>query len=449
LIISLDCVRPEALGCYPSRFSSQVGGPRKARTPNLDRLAADGCRFDQAITHAPYTPAAHASLFTGLYPPRHGIRALRSYKLATEVTTLAETAHANGYQTAAFIGADALSRSYALQRGFDLYDDVYDRKVACGRLGYRRFGDEVTAKTVDWLERNQTGHPFFLFVHYFDAHDVSMDVAMARDRSLAGVFLAYLYRNRPRFVPTQYRKLVDRLCQRYFRRRRAGLAYHLKKVCEIDHYVGKLLAYLRANDLYDDALIVLTADHGDAFGEHGEIGHRYFLYDTTLRVPLIVKAGPQSVRCIVSGLVRLVDVVPTVHELAGLNYALPPDLDGVSLVPLMRGGVSDRSAYSETRYVRIDGNVQTLTHHFNSLRTNKRKLIWDRLTDGLQLFDVEGDRDELVDVSSQHPDLVAAMREELVRILSRSVSAERMDSTVMTDSELAEIDERLRALGYL
>jgi choline-sulfatase len=195
VIISLDCVRPEALGCYPQRFPLQIGRSRKARTPNLDSVAAEGCRFDQAITPAPYTPAAHASLLTGLYPPRHGIRALRGYRLVPDVATLAEIAHADGYRTAAFIGADALSRHYGLQRGFDLYDDVYDRQVRNADLGYRRFGDEITHKAIDWLTENVLGDPFFLFLHYFDAHSIPMEVAMALDRSPLTQLIDRLHRD--------------------------------------------------------------------------------------------------------------------------------------------------------------------------------------------------------------------------------------------------------------
>jgi arylsulfatase A-like enzyme len=449
VIISLDCVRPEALGCYPQRFAPQTGKPLKARTPNLDRLAAEGCRFDQVITQAPYTPAAHASLFTGLYPPRHGVQAMRGCKLTADATTLAEIARANGYQTAAFIGADALNRCYGLQRGFDLYDDVFDRKVRNADLGYRRFGDEITAKAIHWLKGNEAGRPVFLFLHYFDAHDVPLDVAAALDRSPVGMFLTRLYRSMPGSASDRYRRLVGRLYRRYFRARRAGRAYHIRRVEEIDRHIGQLLAYLQATGLHEDTLVALVADHGDAFGEHGESGHHFFVYDTTLKVPLIIKAGPQFSGRVVSNLTRLVDVMPTLCDLAGLATAVPLEIEGVSLVPLMLGANSDLSAYSETRFERSVEDRHILTHHFNSLRTARWKLIWNRLEDSVQLFDVEHDPDELADVSDRHPGVASTMHDDLKHILGRSVPHECMTSTVMTYSEAAEIEDRLRGLGYL
>ena len=276
-----------------------------------------------------------------------------------------------------------------------------------------------------------------------------MDVAAALDRSPVGMFLTRLDCSMPESAPDRYRKMVRRFYRRYFRARRAGRAYHLRRVEEIDGHVGQLLAYLRATGLYEDTLIVLAADHGDAFGEHGESGHHFFLYDTTLKVPLIVKAGARFSGRVVSSLARLVDVVPTLCDLAGLATAAPLEIEGVSLVPLMLGANSDLSAYSETRFERSVEDRYILTHHFNSLRTARWKLIRNRLEDSLQLFDVEHDPDELADVSDRRPGVVATMHDALEHILGRSVPHECIASTVMTHSEAAEIEDRLRGLGYL
>ena len=120
LIISLDCVRREALGCYPQRFSARVRYPQGASTPNVDRLSAGGHRFDQAITHAPFTPAAHASVFTGLIPPKHGLRSFTGSGLGDDTTTLAERLAAEGFRCGAVVGSHALSSEYGLSRGFPL-----------------------------------------------------------------------------------------------------------------------------------------------------------------------------------------------------------------------------------------------------------------------------------------------------------------------------------------
>ncbi|MBN1953994.1 MAG: sulfatase [Anaerolineae bacterium] len=443
VLISLDCVRPDSLSCY-----NPAAGKPGPTSPQIDRLAAEGVRFTQAISQAPYTPASHASLFTGLYPPRHGIRAMMDYRMAAGVTTLAEVARAHGYQTAAFVGADAMSRDYGLQRGFDVYDDRFEQRVANWKLGYRRFGDEVTGQAIDWLQAAAAERPFLLFLHYFDAHSVPIDVAADLDSSSLGQLLARLHRG-ARSAPRPYRRLVGALYRRYFRSRRCGRKYQLRQVREIDHYLGQLFDHLRAAGRYDDTVVVITADHGDAFGEHGETGHRHFLYDTTLRVPLILRARPQFAGRVFPHLARLVDVMPTLCDLADIPLDPALDLDGVSLLPALSGETPpDLNAYSETRHERSFEEQEHLIRHFNSLRSEKWKLIWDRLDDSQQLYDLQADPGELQDVASQHPDVVAALQAELQAVLDRAVAPERI-SEALDESDRTQVEERLRALGYL
>ena len=161
VIISLDCVRPEALGCYPQTYPFRASFPHGARTPTIDRLCADGNRFDNAISHVPFTPASHASLLTGMIPPRHGIRTILGSQLNDQATSLAEILADHGWQCGAVVGAQALSRDYGLARGFHFYDDDIQTGLANWILGQRREAFDVSDRAIKWLEDIDADVPFF------------------------------------------------------------------------------------------------------------------------------------------------------------------------------------------------------------------------------------------------------------------------------------------------
>ena len=169
VLISLDCVRAEALGCYPQRFPLPVRIPRGARTPNVDYLARNGHRFNQAITQAPFTPSAHASVFTGLIPPKHGIRTILGSRLDERTVTLTEKLASEGWRCGSVVASGSLGQEYGLARGFEFYDDDIQTGDANWILGERRGAVEVTDRAVNWL-KTVSGERFFLFVHFFDAH---------------------------------------------------------------------------------------------------------------------------------------------------------------------------------------------------------------------------------------------------------------------------------------
>ncbi len=310
LLITMDTTRADHLGAY---------GDAAAATPNLDRLAREGVACDRAIAVAPLTLPSHVSMLTGLYPPRHGVRDNADFRLPESETTLAEHLKAQGYATGAVVGAYVLSGSLGLAQGFDKYDEPKPPKISRPMGAEVRFAPilerkakDVTDAALAVLEGLGSG-PFFLWVHYYDPH-------------------AEYHPPEP-FATTFKDRLYD-----------GEIAY-------MDQEIGRLLDALRSRGLLDRTLVAAVADHGESLGEHGEDTHGLFVYDATVRVPLILRfpgaipAGPRY-----PGLVSAVDLAPTLLDLIGA----PPmrGVHGKSAAAGLRGGqAAPRDpVYSEAIY---------------------------------------------------------------------------------------------------
>ncbi len=291
LLVSLDTVRADHLGCY---------GHAAARTPNLDALAKRGVRFERAYAHTPYTLPSHATLLTGLYPGAHGVHVNFQGAIAAESTPIAESLAKLGYRTAAFVASGVLDRRFGLARGFGLYDDLSGRPVSPSEQ-VERPGNEVADAAIAWLSKTDRV-PFFAWVHFYDAHD-------------------------PYAPPEGFRDLADP---------------YDGEIAFVDAQVGRLLAALERAGRLANTFVVVVADHGEAFGEHGEEGHGLLVYDSTMHVPLIV-AGPSQVRggAVAADPVGLVDVAPTLLEL--LRLPASKDAEGTSFAAELRGETAARS----------------------------------------------------------------------------------------------------------
>lgn len=403
ILISLDCVRPETLGFY---------GDRRARTPNLDRLIQDGVAFHQAIAQAPYTPASHASILTGLNPYRHGIRTLMGQSLAPSAVTLQEILKRSGYLTAAFVSTQALSSAYGLNRGFDVYDEEFEEKIGWWYTGYKRPCRETTDHAIRWLKRRSSDEPFFLFLHYIDAHSMS----------------------------------GQRFCW----------DYQLRKVEMIDRQIGRILRLLDWRNWMNTSTFVVVSDHGDSFGEHGEKGHREYLYDTTLRIPLVIKfpaSFPSWSRgTVIHNQVRSIDVAPTVLEILGL---LPPadpqrdSFDGVSLVDICQeGGGPDLLSYSETCHEVSPDAWHTFKTHFLGLRDGEWKYIYDKLTGNEELYILDEDPSEMNNLALSRPEVASSFRDRLRELLNDYPESGEAEAR-MSGSDIELVVDRLRGLGYV
>ena len=270
VIITLDTTRADYLPVY---------GFMDAEMPHLDRLAREGVVFDQATSVAPLTLPAHCSLFTGLFPPRHGVRDNGDRPLSPQHTTLAETVRAHGFSTGAFVGSVVLDADRGLAQGFDTYEGVVDAQVSQRAPGppRRRPGDEVVTDAIRWIEGIGDSR-FFLWAHLYDPH-------------------------RPYDPPEPFR---SRYTDPY-----------LAEIAFADAQIGRLLEALERRKLLDRTIVVVTADHGESLGDHGERDHGIFLYESVLRVPLIIRGPGISPRRL-ADVVRLVDVMPTALDLLGV-----------------------------------------------------------------------------------------------------------------------------------
>jgi arylsulfatase len=404
LLVTIDTLRADRVGCY---------GAERALTPHLDALAAEGVRFERAYSHAPFTAPSHASLLTSLLTPSHGVLAWAE-ELAPHARTLPERFNAAGWRTAAFYNNPGLSTS-KMTRGFQ---------------SERRFFWETADTTVDavleWLDRER-GDPFCAWVHLWDVHrpyawrdwsapwlveqiGVREPATLAFGEDLFGSPTALEVgreeshynldahdREREVAVGTQRRLLDERDLAYIAARYDAG-------VLAADRGLGRLLDGLRARGLYEDTLVVVTSDHGESLREREAcyFTHDPFLYEETLRVPLVMRFPQQRYAGrTVEALARLVDVLPTLHEVAGL----PPwgSEQGRSLIGRIEGrdrGVHLLHAQTQTRNAKErDAKAQgdEWLEHRVALSDGRHKLIHDVNLDRFAYFDLASDPEERSD----------------------------------------------------
>jgi arylsulfatase A-like enzyme len=383
VVVTLDTTRADRLSPY---------GFMDAVMPALDRIAREGVVFDRASTVAPLTLPAHASLFTGLFPPGHGVRDNSDRPLAAGHTTLAEALRAHGFRTAAFVASSVLAPERGLAQGFDRYVAVDATEV---EPAPQRRADQVIDDAIGWLDETGGGR-FFLWAHLFDPH-------------------------LPYDPPEPYGSLHD--------------DPYVGEILFADAQIGRLIDYLDARRLLDRTIVVVAGDHGESLGDHGERDHGVLLYEGVMRVPLMIRA-PAVQPNRVADVVRLVDVMPTVLDLVGLPH---PKVDGVSLTGLMTDWQQrvDLDAYSESLYPQRFG-----WSSLHALRTGAFKLI-----DGPrpELYDLERDPFEAHNLYDARRDLAEAMTARL-RALAKGRADEAADADFLPPARLRE---HLSALGYV
>ena len=382
VIVTLDTTRADVLSAYAT---DQV------ETPALDRLSREGTVFEQATTTVPLTLPAHCSLFTGLIPPHHGVRDNVDPPLGDAFTTLAEVLRGNGARTAAFVGSAVVDARRGLAQGFDLYSDG-QRGNRNPRL--RRPANVVVDEANAWLVRQQT--PFFAWVHLYDAHA-------------------------PHTLPEPYRTMYEDVP-------------YLGAIAFMDSQLQRLLKVLDDHQQTEHTMVIVAADHGESLGDHGEAGHGIFVYQSTVRIPLIVRVPRFSPKR-VSDLVRIMDVMPTVLDVLGVHER---PTDGTSLVGLMTGRIAhlDLDAYSESLYPRRFGWAELRT-----IRAGRFKFV---SAPRPELYDLEKDPAETRNLYHERIDLAAVMNTALDRVALPS----RSDVTAASAPE-SELVERLAALGYV
>ena len=385
LLVTIDTLRADALSSY--------GGP--ARTPNIDKLAAAGARFTFAHGHAVVTLPSHTSILTGQLPYEHGMRDNSGFRVKDGTETLATRLKAAGFATGAFVGGFPLTKRFGLAPGFDVYDDQIPELTGAIAISMpERRADAVVTRAVDWIgsQRNK----FFAWVHVFDPHS-------------------------PYKPPEPH--LANHASQPYY-----------GEVEWTDRALGAL--FDRLATLSRPTLVIVTSDHGESLGEHGELTHGMFAYEPTLRVPLIVaNAGPNQASrgVVIDSPARHVDIAPTVLEAAGVP--VPPNGAGASLLPLIRDGQgADRPAYFESM-------TYNLVRGWAPLRgviVERSKYIDLPIP---ELYDLAADPKELTNTATAARDRVPVM--------SNMLRGFNVAPPHRPGQESGEAREALRSLGYV
>jgi arylsulfatase A-like enzyme/Tfp pilus assembly protein PilF len=394
LIITIDTTRADHLGCY---------GFALARTPSIDKLATESVRFTDAISSAPITMPSHSSIMTGLFPPAHGVRDNGAYALGENAVTLAERLRDAGYTTHAFVSALVLNRRYNLNQGFETYDDDLwaedDPKLFMIR---ERQAPKTADRFLQWFgDWNKTrAKPFFTWIHFFDPHQPYRP--SAADAALS-------------------------------------VSLYDAEIAGVDRQIGRIVDTLRNNGLLDNTLLIITADHGESLGEHGEQTHAIFVYDATVHVPLMIRYRPMFAPAVYDSPVRSVDIVPTVLGALGLEGG--DSTDGHDLHRTLQGKepAPDLPQYSESLLSEVGFGMAPLF----AIRHDGYKYI---RAPRPELYDLRTDPQELHNVLTASPRVAAKLDAELTQLLKDSAChAVKAAPNPMT----RETEESLQALGYL
>jgi arylsulfatase A-like enzyme/Tfp pilus assembly protein PilF len=398
LLITIDTLRADRLGAY---------GYRQIETPAMDALAREGVLFERAIAQVPLTWPSHVVMLTGTYPFHNGVQDFTGQPLAEKFRTLAESFRANGYATGAVVSSFVLDRSWGLARGFDFYYDEFAGLGAGEKdLGLvDRRAEESVSRALAWLGEQQ--QPYFFWLHLFDPHS-------------------------PYDAPEPFRT-------RYGERPYDG------EVAYVDSQLARVFDWLRSQPkgAYENTVIVLVGDHGESLGEHGEQEHGFFLYDSTIRVPLLIKAparaGLKAGR--IGAAVETTALGPTILELAGIQDAIQKQFQAESLLARMRDAATEaaRPAYSETFYPFSSFGWSPL----RSLQTSRYQFIEAPQP---ELYDLRADPAQSNNLARTETKLVESFRGQLRELTAKFAAA---PTAQPAGGQSADVAEKLRTLGYV
>ena len=394
LVVTLDTTRADHLGAY---------GAGQIRTPVFDRLAREGVLFEQAESVAPLTLPAHVSIFTGRFPPEHGVRDNGGFFVSPKEITLATVLKGAGFQTGAVVAAYVLDGKWGLNNGFTTYIDDFDTAKVRGLGGaVQRPADEVVDRALPWLEQ-QKDRRFFAWLHFYDAHT-------------------------PYDPPEPFKSEY------------AGRPYN-GEIAFVDSQLGRIVDYLARQGLLDKTVIAVIGDHGESLDEHGEASHGFFVYESTTRVPFLIRAPfDRLAGRRIADPVRAVDLTPSVLDLLGV--AVPKGLSGASLAPLMTGAVREMGleTYSESMYP---------LHHFGWSDVRAMRLGRFKVFDAPrpELYDLERDPHEAHNLFAERRVVADQMLSRLQKLSAQfSAAGPSTQPAVAVDPE---VRARLAALGYV
>ncbi len=445
----MDTTRADYLGCYGHSF---------IKTPNIDSFAKESILFRQHIVTASSTLASHTSLLTGTYPHTHGV-ARNGYFINKKNIMLAETLKKNGFKTAAFIGSIMLDKQFLFNQGFDEFDTDFKLIVRKHKIPvFQRRAKDVTNKVLGWVDKKKKGdernHKNFLFIHYFDPHlpydapppyrGMYRKPGTSFDYSANAMNIAIKTRS---VLQKADREEIEKIVCNYN-------AEYCAEITYCDYHIGRLLEGLKERGLYDNSLIILTADHGETMDEHfSMINHSLTVYDTEIRVPLIVKfPGGEFGGQETSRLVSNIDIVPTINHLLGIRDN--ENIEGQSFARIIDGPLSPRDpVFSEAtapHWLEEFSNDPLWPNRkkYQCIRTERYKYMLRTTDNRYEFYDLKTDPMEqdnlLKDKKRYNVDIVSSMKKQLVE-WSNSVNL--VSSSQMTESK--EAIKALESLGYV
>ncbi len=390
LLVTLDTTRADRIGVY---------GYSKAKTPNLDSLALNGVRFSNAYCQVPLTLPSHTSILTGTYPIYHHVHNNGFYYLSPDLLTLAEILKERGFKTAAFVSSFTVDSRFGIDQGFDFYDDKLSEEEMLKTFRSERKAERVYDSFSQWINENYRSK-FFCWVHFFDPH-------------------------MPYNPPSPYKEEFP------------SNPYD-GEIAYMDFYIGEVIEKLKEKNMLEKTLIILAGDHGEAFGEKGEVDHGLFLYNSTMKVPLIFYAENYLPRGrVVNYSVRLIDIMPSILEM--LRTKIPEENQGVSLIPFIEGREKeDLPSYIETVSPRENYGWAELA----GLIDEGWKYIQAPKS---ELYNLRADPEEENNVANNEKKIANSMKEKLTRVIKEYTSELEGGEKRLTLEE----QERLRSLGYI
>ena len=388
ILISIDTIRADHLSCY---------GYQHKTTPVIDAFAQNAILFSNCFANVPLTLPSHASILSGVIPPTHGVHDNNGMKLSDSVLILPEILKENGYATYGVISAMVLNKKFGLAQGFDVYDDTFESESE-SELIEQRFGAETAAHAVKWLEENQKKKKF-MFIHFFDPHK------------------RYL-------PPAPYDK--------QFKNPYDG------EIAFTDYCIGRIIDKLKSLGLYDDSLIIITGDHGEMLGEHGESTHSYYIYQNALRVPLIIKPAHHLKSFKVTDNTSLIDIMPTVLSQSGIQ--IPSHVQGLDLSDYF----VRKNHHIQNRYI-FNESLTATKYNGNSLLGVINDQWHYIQTTRPELYNRVEDPQELNNLIGQKPQIGRILQDKLRQIIETFAQPENESRETLSAQEL----RILESLGYV
>jgi len=386
LLITIDTLRTDRVSVYSDKH---------LKTPHIDRIASKGVVFTRAFAHNPLTLASHVNILTGATPLYHGISDNAGYKLEDRFLTIAELLKEKNYSTGAFIGAFPLDSRFGLDQGFDVYDDSYGTRNPLGFFYVERRAEKVIEPAIEWMKKQQG--EWFCWIHLFDPHQ-------------------------PYLPPAPYdEKFKDDL--------------YSGEVAYVDVQLGRLFSFLKENQVLEKTFIVLTADHGEGLGDHGERTHSYFAYNSTIHIPFILYLPGLSGKRIDTNVCHI-DIFPTICEVLG--YRIPDHVQGESLIPIINGKKKKNSSiYFESMSPYLNRGWAPLKGFID------RDLKYIHMPIE-EVYDLKKDFDELWNLAGNSD--LKGLKESLQK-LERNLKIENVIKRKQSIDR--ETLSRLKALGYV